>query len=350
MLGMKDLVLSNVVINNPLECTVEENFFLSTINFIQEMDMEYYTARKCLNVVTLEAVSYEVLHEGFESYKDKIKAIISKFYKFLKSMFERFITALNKMVKSEKYLRGKDRVLAEFNSDDEFEYNGYTFTIDPMIPVLNIVKEFGVDFVGLDPDKISNRDYISGELDKLTNEADSDTYYDIIRGEVIGMKDKPIYKEDFANVLFSIFRNGEDTKSAYDITSSEVIKNFGIMKDHEKTISSIKKDKARIEKEYKTLEKKIDGILSKSSTDATGVVNLILGYDNNPGTYNIDKDTMIKVDAFIATKCNQVKEISNIHALAFAAKLEAEKDSYKQSKDILYKALSKIEKRKSKGV
>ena len=40
--------------------------------------------------------------------------------------------------------------------------------------------------------------------------------------------------------------------------------------------------------------------------------------------------------------------MGNIHSLAFAAKLEAEKDAFKQSKEILYKALSKIQKRGDK--
>ena len=80
---------------------------------------------------------------------------------------------------------------------------------------------------------------------------------------------------------------------------------------------------------------------------STITLNTTAGGDPT-SSIKISNDTSIVLNNYINAKCTQIVEISNIHSLAFAAKLEAEKQAFKQSKEILYKALSKIQKRGDK--
>jgi len=59
-------------------------------------------------------------------------------------------------------------------------------------------------------------------------------------------------------------------------------------------------------------------------------------------------DFMSTVDLYIKSKCNLIQEFSNIHAMAFTAKLDAVMDCNKQDKAILYKALDIIYREKRK--
>ena len=53
-------------------------------------------------------------------------------------------------------------------------------------------------------------------------------------------------------------------------------------------------------------------------------------------------DLLIQLDTYVKAKVDQITEYSNIHTLAYSAKLDALKDCFKQDKTILYKALYRI--------
>ena len=50
-----------------------------------------------------------------------------------------------------------------------------------------------------------------------------------------------------------------------------------------------------------------------------------------------------QMEQYKKAKINQVQQMSNIHALAFGAKLDAAKDMFNQDKAVLYKALYRIQ-------
>ena len=52
---------------------------------------------------------------------------------------------------------------------------------------------------------------------------------------------------------------------------------------------------------------------------------------------------MVKLDSYVKIKIDQIQEYSNIHTLAFAAKLDAMKECAKQDRNTLYTALSRIQ-------
>ena len=59
-------------------------------------------------------------------------------------------------------------------------------------------------------------------------------------------------------------------------------------------------------------------------------------------------DLMQQIDIFVKQQVDRIQEYSNIHTLAFAAKLDAMKESAKQDKNTLYTAISKVQRTESK--
>ena len=363
MFELNDMFISNKSETkaNVLESgsTIVTSCFIETLEEFTKFRQEYIDCRKALYKSILEqgnTSDSEVLNESFSDFYDKVKEIIGKIIKFLKSLVERFITALHKIVMSEKYLLKHEKDFNLFDSRDEFEYDGYIFTISSAIPVCNIVSEFEGGFPQIDMSQLSNNNvsantaYLDNLYSGLTSATDSDDIYDIIRGKVLGL-DAPIYKEDFASELFKIYRNGEDEKASITITSSDLVQGIGFLKSYSKTTTEIKRQQGNIEREYKSLEDFMKRIINKTETDATDIVKLTMVNPTDKqtkGNYNVSKDTMATLDMFINAKVNQIMEVSSIHSLAFSAKLDAIKDEYRQTKSILYKALSKIEKRGGK--
>lgn len=334
----------------------DESCLINTLVEFTKIRSEYIEHRKALYKSILEnGNSTEALNEGFSEFFSKVKEIIGKIIKFIKSLVERFITALHKIVMSEKYLLKHEKDFMKFDSRDEFDYDGYVFTISNAVPVCTIVKEFEegfpqIDVASLSPtDNIANKKYLDDIYSSLSSAMENEYIYDIIRGKVI-LKD-PIYKEDYNDELFKVYRNGEDEKITMTINSSDLLEGIRFLKEYSKTTNNIKKEQARIEREYKQLENFMGKMISKTETDATDIVKLTLINPEDKktaATYNVSKDTMGTLDMFINSKINQIIEVSSIHSIAFSAKLDAIKDEYRQTKSILYKGLSKIQKRGGK--
>ena len=356
MFSVNDLALTPTIdrYSNVLESisVEDESFFLSALKEMVEIRRDYFEYRKILSKSILESGNdRELLTEGFSEFYDKVKAIISRILQFFKSLFERFITALNKIVMSEKYLIKHEKDFTKFDSKDEFDFNGYVYSFNDTVPVCSILKDFETGFPGLDPDRLTantgtNKTYIDSQYEDLLKFVESDGQYDIVRQKVI-CANTPIYKEDYSDELFRVYRSGQSSKEDITINSSKVIENITYLKEYKKTMDSVKRSKDRIEREYNDLEKFIKSMITKGSSNATDVVNMSLKGSGELKTkeFTVSKDTMTNIDLFINAKCNQIMEISNIHTLAFSAKLDAIKEDYKQTKSILYKALQLIQKR-----
>ena len=56
----------------------------------------------------------EVIHEAFSDFTSKVKEIIQKFLNFIKSVFNKFIISMNKLIKSDKYLKDHKKEFSNF--------------------------------------------------------------------------------------------------------------------------------------------------------------------------------------------------------------------------------------------
>lgn len=337
---------------------VEESYFNTTLKFVKEQNnaIRYHTKQLYKTILENEG-NYEVITESFSDFFDKIRNIIKKFLAFIKSLVERFIIALHRFVSSDKYIIKHKKDFSDFKSDYEFDIKGYNYTFDPAIPVIDVVAEFRKDFVGLDfKEMIEKKDdnakikYISDLYTKLNNKLNND-YFDEIRKDVIKAP-SDISSSDFHEELFACFRDGNNSKETITVDNSyltNTLISFENYKEHEKTT---KQTKDKIEKEYRELEKLIKDIVSKAgSGELKGMLLDAEGKNYTGGETeltSLPKEAKNKIDLYIKTKVNQITQISNIHSLAFSAKLDAISECYKQDKQTLYRALNVIKKKSHK--
>lgn len=347
--GVKEATIFDIVAPN----VVEPSYLFEATQFILEMDREFASAKKELYIsITESEGNREIVHESFTEFVGKIKNIIRKFLDFIKRLFDKFITKLNGIVKSEKYLEKHKADFSKFTTDDEFDFKGYNFTIDEVPLNIKIFKDFEQDVQNLrntldsitDNDKTSIMKAADDAYENLMGNLDE--YFWKFRGEVIGTNNT-IEDSDYADELFKVFRNGDFTSETITADSAYIIKALNRTMSFDKTTKSVERDKKNLEKDYSALEKAVEKFSKMKFDDSTKNYKATLNYGDDsstPTTREISSEAKTKIDLFVSKKAEQIQKCANIHTMAFAAKLDALKEEYRQNKAVLYKALSKIQK------
>lgn len=350
---LKNIADTKTEQNVLLSSGIEESYTNSVLLYLSESKRELRDYTKSLYEGILESgEDYGVITESFSDFFTKVKELIAKFLKYIKSLFDRFITSLNKFIRSEKYLIKHKAEFTKFGASHEFDFNGYEFSFSDHIPSIEVEAEFNKDFVELDFDDILQDSdsskivaKISAQHAKLVNSLKNGRY-DEFRQQVISA-DTDIDSSDFANELFRTYRSGENEKDEITINSSRVLESLGRIQTSKSIETSIKKTKDKIDREYTNVQKSIQNMIYRNKDND---VNKLLAVEIK-GDYNgtgstpiqLSSEAMSKIDLFIKAKVGEVMELSTIHALAFSYKLDAISDCYKQDKDILYRALNKIQ-------
>lgn len=359
-----------------------EDYFATTLAFLSSINEEYDNANKIFYRSVLESNGDPVLiQEASGSFFEKFKQVIRKFLAFIQSLFQRFITKLNAAVKSEKYLLKHKKDFDRFTSNDNFDINGYVYTFESNVPIIDLTIAYDDQFIriadmnGSSYEEIlgnnieANKDVISNlnkantnkTIDKskrfetaikalhsdLKNDLDG-SYYDRFRGKVLNKENVEISDDDFAEECWKVFRNGETSQEPIEIDRSYIIFALKRIEDYKDTIHKVEKLRTEIDRKYKKLEEKVDKMIkSNKVTDVNSKTRTITFDDyTNMGvdrSATISADAMSELNAYIKTLTSIVQEMSNIHSIAFSAKLEAIKGQYAQDKAALYTALSKCQ-------
>lgn len=371
-----------------------QSFVQEGYDFILEMGRDYMNAEKTFYTNILGSYGdNEIITESFSSFFDKIKAVIKKFIDWIKKIFKEFVLKLNSLVSNEKYLKKNHTLLNKFDSQDEFEFNGYEFTNinNSDIPVATALSAFDNDDNGkgylsssnwYDSNNLSiadtDVDGRKGQTTKLNTALDNklevlnnglEDFYDIFRGRVIGKSDgTKIDSNDFAEELFEVFRNGESIPSDITIDATFVSEAYRRFDNHKETIKAIEKNQKEIIKDYEALEKYLDKMIKLNKADTKNMklsvsdrssidyvanqIDVLSGTATGVSDLNdklvYDTSTFDKMNNYLKVQSSKVNQMCSIHTQAFTAKLEAAKDQFKQDKKILYKALQKIVKRSNK--
>ena len=374
------------------------SFVQEGYDFILEIGRDYMNAEKAFYTEVLGSYGDdEIITESFDGFFNKIKDIIRKFIEWIKKIFKEFVVKINSLFSSEKYIKKNQKLLNKFESQDEFEFNGYEFTYieSGNVPqanaceIFNSVSNFNngitqsltgnkgvnwnnykttVNSINVEDDTTSTiRDTITttlnNNLDTMTDELnDHDDLLDMFRALVINKSNDKIDSSDFPNELFMIFRNGEDTPSDITIDSTYVMEAYRRFDKYKDVVKAIEKNQKAIIKDYEALEKyldkfiklnkegksqKISSDLSSSNDFVSRQINYIGGNElNDLQVFNTS--TYDKLKNYYKKWSTIVNQMCTIHTQAFTAKLEAAKDCFKQDKKILYKALQQIVKRSNK--
>ena len=286
-ISLNSLILENKDLSSIVETsdTFNESYISSVFTYLTEMYNEYREADKEFYRSLYEANSMVAINESFADFFSKIKDVLNKFLKYIKSLFDRFNTTLHRMIGSDKYLLKNEETLNKFNTDCEFEYDGYTFTISELIPELDTHVNFegllDIDWKSIGKNDKDNKKLIKEKLDKLKNALEND-YYDDVRAGVLGLKD-PIRESDYTDELFKIFRDGDNNSHIFTVTSSVVRTSYTGLKDYKNIESNVKNKKREIEDKYKKIQNRVDKMINVTLKDRR--------YQVSVDGYNDDVDT-----------------------------------------------------------
>ena len=328
------------------ECNIEESFFNTTLSYIRESNNEFRECTKTFYKSLLESNNEFAINESFGDFFDKVKEIIIKFLKFIKSIFDRFITGLNSAFKAQKHLIKNKSEFSKFSEKNEFNMDWFDFTFSTTVPIIEAEQAFNKEFEDIAKKNVTDKAEMLKAIAEIYNNfvISLDTFYDKFRARVIGTEGS-IMSSDYSSELFSTYRSGDSNTSQKTITLSNVLEaytRFEGCSNQEKTIKATKK---QIEKDYEQIKKKISSMTTRNTDlDYQKFVQTFINPEFNGGQgIALDAEFVAKADLFIKAKTNQVIEMSNIHSLAFAAKLDAVKACFNQDQTLLYKALYKIQ-------
>ena len=344
---------------------LEECYFKSAVDFIAESNKEFTNSKITLYNKILETTSTTVIHESFSDFFVKVKEIINKFLKFIKSLFQRFLTQLARIIGSDKYLEKHKKDFDKFKDGDKFKIDGYKYTFSDNIPVPDVLVQYNFDLfdhlLDFEDDTPTNKMITVENISKArTDLSDRLTdYYNDFRGRVLGKEDQKIYEVDYSDALFKVFRDDNTTTEIIDIDRSTIRlvidRYFKFNKMQEYTNKQYK----AIESAYKKVEEQIKDLVKRNGDLSYKVFvdRLPAGSDtrisytadtNNDTGVAMASDVLTQLDMYVKVKTEQIQECSNIHTLAFAAKLDALKECAKQDKETLYKALSRVQRTDAK--
>lgn len=337
-------------VNKLATMDIEESYFSSAVSFIKECNKEITDYKITLYHNLSEATTEGVVLESFSDFFTKIKDIIDKFLKFIKSLFNRFVNTIMKMISSDKYITKNKKKLNDFKSEDNFEFNGYKYSFTPNIPLASAALSFnGNLFDELYASNVQGQLTVNGVRDVVAN-LNFDEDYDRFRAQVIGKDGESINVSEFSEELFKVFRSGELDTEKIEADRTVVMKSLDSFENFKKIKSQLEHDRSEIEKAYDKVKKQVSEIVKRNGDmNMSAFVNSLPDASNITSTETLNNDgftmsgtMMTQIDMYIKAKTDQIQEYSNIHALAYGAKLDALKECLKQDKNVLYTALGRV--------
>ena len=339
-----------ISINKLATLDLDECYFATAVNFIKEANQNIVDAKKDLYKSISEATDQYVVLESFSDFFSKINDIINKFIQFIKSLVARFITHIQKLIKSDKYINSHKKEFDKFKDTDKFTMNGYTYTFDPNIPAaaasVNFNKDLFEDLYNSSKDFDFSVEGINAAIANMNN----NEVYDEFRGNVL-QKDYDISIGEWDTELFKVFRNDDLDTSEIEVDSTLVHKTLNRFATFNSYKKQVEADQKRIQNDYENVKKQVkeivrgNGNLNMSAFIERMPQDMKANIKRNNYTNQgiITGDLMYKLDLYTKIKVDQITEFSNIHTLAFSAKLDALKESYKQDRALLYTALLKVQ-------
>ena len=378
--------VSSFGIDNIINTESDEHYdyMAECYSFLMEYNRSFFEANKTLYKNIMESCdSPEIIHEGFGDFFSKVREVIKKFLAWIKKIFAKFVAKLNSLFKSESYLKKNKNEFSKFTSEDEFSFEGYNYTnlsVADNVPVIQTIKMLDLSsasslsgfFTQSNVDGTDIFDYT--KMKKAHDDWDDkkEDFFDEFRGKVLNVSNE-IPQSDFEEECFMIFRDGAKEKHTMTITSSDVSEAYRNFENYNKLKEAIEKTKRDIDREYEALEKYFEksykfskdsfkfkdytGRSSSNNTETISGLGITAGTDyqydtmkhttDNSGTVTAGNSVSTSeaktlIESFLRARAAQVNMMSNIHGIAFTAKLTAAKDAFNQNKEILYRALTKI--------
>jgi len=331
---------------------LEECYFSSAINFLQEINTSYVDSKIKLYKVMAENTSPIMMLESFSDYYVQVEAIISKAMQFLREKLDEFFNNMEGFIASNTALKEHKKALIEdikTYQDDGTE--GFNYTIDENIPDIGAIEKFNASlFDDLFRSNINdlNAEAVQNTVTSIELEQD----YRKFRARIL-CKDDELSDSEFAKLIYMIFRDNNGSSIELNIKASDIRK----LAESYFKFSEIK---AQLNKQYTEINKAYEDVLKKISVVSKNNNNLTIGAFTNllPHDIGLDKidgkatdnngmmmsaDMMLQLDIYCKAKTDQLQKYTDITLMCMAAKLDAIRDMYKQNERILMGAVEVLD-------
>lgn len=344
--GIEDPLIN---INKLATIDLEESYYEEALRFISESNVELTNAKLELYNILRESTDDTVILEGFSDFFTKIKEIIDKFLKFIKNLFSRFLANLSHLVQSDKFIKKNKDIFSKFNSDCEFDFAGYEYTFNIGVPLATAALSFNSSLFN---DLTANSDGVltASNVNSLVHNLNFEKEYDLFRGRVIGKGDNyPIPAVDFNDELFKIYRNDSIDTEDLTVDSARVMNSYNRFIEFKETKKQVEREQKEIERTYNQIKDQVKDITRRNGD--LNVQAFISRLPDNTGVIDVDKtndgimmssELMLNIDLYVKAKTEQIQQFTNIHVLAYSAKLDALQACCKQDKNMLYAAYNQI--------
>lgn len=340
-------------VNKLATADFEESYFALGVKFINESREEMTTHKINLYKSLQEATTEVAVLESFSDYYSKVKQVIDKFIKFLRNLVNKFIVAVMKFIKSDTYITKNKKAFDAFTDENAFTYDGYEYTFAPNIPSASPALQFNNSLF----DDLFNKQaggLLTIEAVKATIAAmDLEKDYNRFRAEVIGRSGEEIYVTEFPDELYGVYRNGDRDMVKIEADKLHIRRCLDFFTNFNTMKTSVERTRNEIEKAYLSVQKQVEDVVKRNGDlNVSAFLNrlpsdsAITGVESKSTDVTgmtMSADFMAQLDVYVRAKVDQIQEYSNIHILAFTAKLDAIKDAYRQDRNVLYTALSKID-------
>ena len=336
-----------ISVNKLATMDFEESYMAQAIEFLNECRNEITDKKinfyKSLN----EATNERLVLESFSDFFSGVKQIIDKFVKFLKKLVDKFTVSLMKFIKSDNYIKKNKDYFSKLQNDIEFEFKGYEYIFSPTVPLASAVLGFNNSLFD---------DLYGNEKRQLTVQSVKDSIiamdlekdYDAFRAKVIGKDGDSISISEFSEELYKVYRNDNTDTTNITVNSSYIRKCLNRFLEYSKMQKEITHQRDEIIKAYERVQKQVEDItkrnvdLDKQAFLSRLPVNTaIMDIETTAGGTMMAAELMTQIDVYVRAKIDQIQEYSNIHLLAFGAKLDAMKECLNQDRNVLYTALRK---------
>lgn len=327
---------------------MEESYFAKCVKFVNECNIELANNKTHLYKAISEAAGDHVILESFAGFFASVREIIKKFIKFLNKLVDKFVISMMQLVKSDKYiLKHKD---ALHKISGSFYFNGFNYTFTPTVPMpeaaLSYNNSLFDDLFVNNSNRVLDTNSVKESIAAMDLEKDLDQF----RARVIGKENETIYITDFADELFKVYRDGKSDTEEIEAVYSYVIMCLNRFINYNKMEKEITSQKNNTIKAYELVEKQVKEI-SKRNNDLDKSAFLsqlpsdigVKDIQTTAGGTKMAAELMAQIDVYVNAKINQIQEYSNIHLLAFGAKLTALQECLNQDRNVLYRALRRLD-------
>ena len=246
--------LESLVDNDSVTVCESEDFQEAALMAVAESEANYNAIMRAIGIeecaVFAETGKEKVYTEGvFGDVVQKVKEFILKIWDKIKQLFKRFMAMIGIYSKSDKEFLSKYKkdIVLRMGKLKDFKYNGYNFTLD----AANSTAAF-VDVSGTTKTQLADGSK-ADVLDKF--EEDFDDKIESLRGEALGKSGESFTASEFTKELFSLLRDGEDSKTELDNIDLSAI-----MRELESSDKTKKDTKTAYDKSLKMINKAVKDV------------------------------------------------------------------------------------------